>query len=80
MSEKTIKIGGATAFVTDSAMGIQQFLGMAEPPKYLLFDMMSEGVMPMIARAADAGNPGFSATFPHIYVLPFLRQFLDRGM
>jgi hypothetical protein len=80
MSEKIVKIGGATAFVTDSTMGLQQFLAMEDPPKYLLFDMLSEGVMPLIGRAADAGNPGYSATFPHIYVLPLLRQFLAKGM
>jgi hypothetical protein len=80
MAEKIVKIGGATAFVTDSTMGIQQFLAMPEPPEYLLFDMLSEGIMPYIGRAAGAGAPAYSQSFVGIFVLPFLKDVLARGI
>ncbi len=75
-----VKIGGATAFVTDSTIGMQQFLAMRDPPKYLLFDMLSEGILPQIGRAAAAGMPAYSQSFVDIFVLPFLKDVLARGM
>ncbi len=80
MSDKVVRIGGATAFVTDSTIGIRQFLAMPTPPRYLLFDMMAEGVLPQIGRAAGAGGPAYSQSFVGIFVLPFLKDVLARGM
>lgn len=80
MAEKVIKIGGATAFATDSQIGMTQFLAMADPPKYLLFDMMSEGVTPNLGRAEKAGAPTYSASFVSLFVLPYLKDVMARGM
>jgi hypothetical protein len=80
MSDKVVRIGGATAFVTDSTMGMRQFLAMPNPPRYLLFDMLSEGVMPQIGRMVGAGMPGYSPTFVSTFVLPFLHDVLAKGI
>jgi hypothetical protein len=80
MTAKIVTIGGATAFVTDSSLGMEQFLAMPDPPRYLLFDMMSEGVIPYVARGAKAAGPAYVQGFVDLFVLPYLPRVMAHGI
>jgi hypothetical protein len=78
MSQKIVRIGGATAFRADSVMAVPQLLSAGVD--YLVFDNLAEGSMGAFGQAAarDPGG-GFAAEFFGIYVLPWLREMLSKG-
>jgi hypothetical protein len=55
---KTVRIGGASAFYTDSILAVAQLLKADPCPDYLMFDFMSEGTMGMMARARNSNQRG----------------------
>ena len=72
--QKVIRIGGASAFLVDSALAVPQLLG-APQLDYLIFDYLAEGSMGLLGRmqAADPQG-GFGTDFLTVHVGPYLRQ------
>ncbi|SNS80216.1 Protein of unknown function [Sphingomonas laterariae] len=78
MTDKIVRIGGASAFAIDSALSVPQLLAVPGLD-YLIFDYLAEGSMGMMGRAAQA-NPqaGFGSDFLDVHVGPFLPEILGR--
>ncbi len=78
MSDKIVRIGGATAFRADSVMAVPQLL--AAGVDYLVFDNLAEGSIGAFGQMA-ARDPagGFAGEFFGIYVLPWLGEMLAKG-
>jgi hypothetical protein len=78
MSDKVVRIGGATAFRADSVTAVPQLL--AAGVDYLVFDNLAEGSIGAFGQMA-ARDPagGFAAEFADLYVLPWLGEMLSRG-
>src|SRR6478736_3425057 len=72
--EKVIRIGGASAFLVDSALAVPQLLAGAAL-HYLIFDYLAEGSMGLLGRmqAADP-RAGFGADFLTVHVGPHLQE------
>lgn len=72
--EKVIRIGGASAFLVDSALAVPQLL-RAGNLDYLIFDYLAEGSMGLLGRmqAADPKG-GFGADFLTVHVGPHLKE------
>jgi hypothetical protein len=71
---KVIRIGGASAFLVDSALAVPQLLA-GGALHYLIFDYLAEGSMGLLGRmqAADP-RAGFGADFLTVHVGPHLRE------
>jgi hypothetical protein len=72
--QKVVRIGGASAFLVDSALAVPQLLS-APQLDYLIFDYLAEGSMGVLGRmqAADPRG-GFGTDFLAVHVGPYLRQ------
>lgn len=72
--EKTIRIGGASAFLIDSALAVPQLL-TGGALDYLIFDYLAEGSMGLLGRM-QAMDPkgGFGADFLTVHVGPHLKE------
>jgi len=72
--EKVIRIGGASAFLVDSALAVPQLLA-GGALHYLIFDYLAEGSMGLLGRmqAADP-RAGFGADFLTVHVGPHLQE------
>jgi hypothetical protein len=55
---KTVRIGGASAFYSDSSFAVAQLLRADPCPQYLMFDFMSEGTIGMVARSLGSDPNG----------------------
>jgi hypothetical protein len=79
MSDKIVRIGGATAFRADSAMAVPQLLQAGVD--YLVFDNLAEGSIGAFGQmAARDPSGGYASEFADIYVLPWLGEMLAKGV
>jgi hypothetical protein len=78
---KTVRIGGASAYFSDSTMAVAQLLAADPPPQYLMFDFMSEGTIGMMARALAADpNGGFVPDLANIHIAQNLNDIAALGV
>lgn len=77
---KIIRIGGATASFSDTALSVPQLLA-AERLDYLIFDYLAEGSMGIFGwmQAADP-NAGYGMDFLNVHVGPYLREIAAKGV
>jgi hypothetical protein len=77
---KVIRIGGASAFLVDSALGVPQLLRGGDV-NYLIFDYLAEASMGLLGRiqAADP-NAGFGPDFLSVHVGPHLQEIARQGV
>lgn len=79
--EKVVRIGGATAAVNDSPMGVVQFLRDDVDLEYMVFDLLAESVVGRLARQRlDDPEAGFVRSFVDTLVGPHLRRIRERGI
>src|SRR5580692_7170517 len=78
--DRVIRIGGASAFLIDSALAVPQLL-RGGGLDYLIFDYLAEGSMGLLGRmqAADPKG-GFGADFLSVHVGPHLREIARQGI
>lgn len=78
--EKVIRIGGASAFLVDSALAVPQLLHEGTL-QYLIFDYLAEGSMGLLGRmqAADPKG-GFGTDFLSVHVGPHLAEIARQGV
>ncbi len=78
--DKLVRIGGASAFLVDSALAVPQLL-RAGGLQYLIFDYLAEASMGMLGRL-QALDPkaGFGADFLTVHVGPHLREIARQGV
>jgi Acyclic terpene utilisation family protein AtuA len=79
-AEKVIRIGGGSAFLVDSALGVPQLLAGGRL-HYLIFDYLAEASMGMLGRF-QAMDPkgGFGTDFLSVHVGPHLREIAAQGI
>jgi hypothetical protein len=79
-TDRIVRIGGASAFLVDSALAVPQLLesGVLD---YLIFDYLAEGSMGLLGRlqAADPAG-GFGADFLTVHVGPHLKEIARQGI
>ena len=86
MTDRLVRIAGASACEFDSTIAIPQLLGHGEPLDYIMFDELAElNVATMagagksvIGLAADEG--AFARSFVDFQVGPFLTELMGRGV
>ncbi len=80
MSDKVIRIGGASGAFVDSAIAVPQLLTVPGID-YLIFDYLAEGSMGVFGRM-QAMNPalGFMTDFVDVHVGPYLREIKQKGV
>ncbi len=77
MSDKVVRIGGASAFINDSSTAAPQLI--AGGVDYLVFDYLAEVTMTFLARARRANpNAGFAADFVDVAMRENLAEILRR--
>lgn len=79
-AQKVVRIGGASAFLVDSALAVPQLL-RAGNLQYLIFDYLAEASMGLLGRmqAADPKG-GFGADFLAVHVGPHLKEIARQGV
>ena len=77
---KVVRIGGATASFSDTALSVPQLLDGGRLD-YLVFDYLAEGSMGLFGRmqAADP-SAGYGTDFLAVHVGPHLRQIAAQGV
>lgn len=77
---KVVRIGGATASFSDTALSVPQLLAGGRLD-YLIFDYLAEGSMGIFGRiqAADS-TAGYGADFLTVHVGPHLREIAAQGV
>lgn len=79
-AERTIRIGGGSAYFADSALGVPQLLAGSRLD-YLIFDYLAEASMGMFGRARRATPPVlFPADFLTVHVGPHLHEIARQGI
>lgn len=80
MSDRIIRIGGASGALSDSALSVPQLLSV-EGLNYLAFDYLGEAAMGMMAkmRAADPES-GFMREFIDVQIGPYLAEIARKGV
>lgn len=78
--EKVIRIGGATASFSDTALSVPQLLAGGQLD-YLIFDYLAEGSMGIFGRmqAADP-SAGYGTDFLTVHVGPYLDEIALQGL
>lgn len=78
--EKVIRIGGATASFSDTALSVPQLLSGGRLD-YLVFDYLAEGSMGIFGRmqAADS-TAGYGSDFLTVHVGPHLHEIASQGL
>lgn len=78
--DKIVRIGAGSGGRLDSALGIEQHLGSATPPDYVIFDHMAEAMVSifLIEMSRDP-DLGYSAPFLDIHILPYLQRIAECG-
>jgi len=80
MSDRIVKIGGASGAFVDSAIAVPQLLAVPGLD-YLIFDYLAEGSMSIFGKM-QAANPasGFMPDFIDVHVGPYLRDIKAKGV
>jgi hypothetical protein len=79
--KRLVRIGGATAAVNDSPMGVAQFLNDDVAIDYLVFDLLAESVVGRLARQRlDDPDAGFVRSFVDTLIGPNLARIRERGI
>jgi hypothetical protein len=80
MSDKVVRIGGASGAFVDSAIAVPQLLTVPGID-YLIFDYLAEGSMGVFGRM-QAMNPasGFLPDFVDVHVGPYLQEIKAKGV
>ncbi len=79
-ADKVIRIGGATASFSDTALSVPQLLA-AGSLDYLIFDYLAEGSMGIFGRMQTADPAlGYGADFLNVHVGPHLREIASSGV
>lgn len=77
--EKTVKIGGGSAFFIDSALAVPQLLGAGVD--YIILDYLAEGAMGLLGRMKQADpESGFTGDFMDVHIGPFLSRIAEGKM
>lgn len=78
--KEIVRIGGATASFSDTALSVPQLL-KADDLDYLVFDYLAEGSMGIFGRmqAADPAA-GFGTDFLTVHVGPYLHEIAAQGV
>ena len=85
MSDRIVRIGGASACEFDSSIAVPQFLGHSEPIDYLIFDELAELNVATMAGAGKSvvglsNETGFARSFVDVQVGPHLRELHEQGI
>ncbi|TZG29393.1 acyclic terpene utilization AtuA family protein [Sphingomonas montanisoli] len=76
---KTVRIGGASAFFSDSTLSVAQLLAADPAPQYLMFDFMSEGTIGMMARSlAVDPDGGYMRDFATVHIANNLNDIVAK--
>jgi hypothetical protein len=80
MSERIVRIGGASGAFVDSAIAVPQLLTVPGLD-YLIFDYLAEGSMSIFGKM-QAANPasGFLPDFIDVHVGPYLKDIKSKGV
>jgi hypothetical protein len=80
MTDKIVRIGGASGAFVDSAIAVPQLLTVPGID-YLIFDYLAEGSMGVFGRM-QAMNPasGYLPDFVDVHVGPYLREIKAKGV
>ena len=79
-TEKVVRIGGATASFSDTALSVPQLLDGGRLD-YLVFDYLAEGSMGLFGRMQGADpSAGYGTDFLTVHVGPHLRQIAAQGV
>ncbi len=79
-SRDTVRIGGASAFLIDSALAVPQLLA-AGGLDYLIFDYLAEASMGLLGRVqAQDPKAGFGPDFLTVHVGPHLSEIARQGI
>lgn len=80
MDDRTVRIGGGSAYFADSALGVPQLLG-AGGLDYLVFDYLAEASMGMLGRMRQADpSAGYPGDFLNVHVGPHLHEIARQGI
>jgi hypothetical protein len=81
MTDRVVRIGGASAFFGDSPQGTPQLLSDPGGLDYLVYDSLSESVVGRLGTQARA-NPetGFVKRFIDLQLGPSLKEIAERGI
>lgn len=78
--ERVIRIGGASAYFADSALGVPQLLS-AGNLDYLVFDYLAEASMGMLGRMRQADpTVAYPPDFLNVHVGPHLHEIARQGI
>jgi hypothetical protein len=81
MATKVVSIGGASASLYESPLGVAQFSAMSDPPDYLVLDLLSEPIVGRLARQRlDNPELGYGTQLMSVLVGPYIKQLCDRGI
>jgi hypothetical protein len=77
---KVVRIGGATASFSDTALSVPQLLAQGELD-YLIFDYLAEGSMGIFGRMQSADPAGgYGTDFLTVHVGPHLSEIASQGV
>jgi hypothetical protein len=80
MTNRIVRIGGASGSLRDSALAVPQLL-QSGPIDYLVFDFLAEGSMGLLALFKQADpNGGFAPDFIPVHMQPHLAEILSKGV
>ena len=80
VTEKVVRIGGATASFSDTALSVPQLLAKGELD-YLIFDYLAEGSMGIFGRMQSADPAaGYGTDFLTVHVGPYLSDIASQGI
>jgi len=80
MSEKIVRIGGASVAMGDSSEAVPQLLRDGKKLDYLIFDYMSEGILGLLAQMSEKDPLAFPTYFLDGQVGPYLHDVMAKGV
>ncbi|RVT93232.1 acyclic terpene utilization AtuA family protein [Sphingomonas crocodyli] len=81
MTDRIVRIGGASAAANDTALGVTQFLSAEPRIDYMVFDLLAESVVGRMGRMKLADpDAGYVAPFIDRMIGPHLRAIHERGI
>jgi hypothetical protein len=81
MTDRVVRIGGASAFFGDSPQGTPQLLSASVGLDYLVYDSLAESVMGRLgSQARRDPEAGFVKRFIDLQLGPHLKEIAERGI